>query len=168
MKPTVLLATTDGWFPTARLAIALAKAGCTVQAVCPPRHPLANTRAVRCTHTYHWLMPLMSFADAIAATEPDFIVPGDDLATRPLVESLRREFAQDLAHDKMQHITLDPTFAMVTVIGQNMRCMNGIVGRTFGALSRKKVKTIAIAQGASECTICFVVSQQDIRGSARH
>jgi hypothetical protein len=84
MKPTFLVATTCRWFPTARLAMALANAGCTVAAVCPPRHPLAKTRAVRQIHAYHDLLPLRSFANAIAATNPDFIVLGDDLATRHL------------------------------------------------------------------------------------
>jgi len=39
---------------------------------------------VRRIHAFRGLMPLKSFADAIAATNPDFIVPGDDLATSHL------------------------------------------------------------------------------------
>ena len=84
MKPTVLIATSSRWFPTARLAMALASAGCTVDAVCPARHPLGKMSAVRRTHRYRGLMPLQSFADAVAATKPDFVVPGDDLATSHL------------------------------------------------------------------------------------
>jgi hypothetical protein len=84
MKPTFLVATTCRWFPAARLAIALANAGCAVAAVCPPRHPLAKTSAVRQIHAYHDLFPLRSFANAITATNPDFIIPGDDLATQHL------------------------------------------------------------------------------------
>lgn len=81
MKPTVLIVTTSSWFPTARLAMALARAGCVVDAVCPPRHPLGKIGAVRKTYAYRGLTPLRSFADAIAASQPDLIVPGDDLAT---------------------------------------------------------------------------------------
>jgi hypothetical protein len=81
VKATVLIATTSRWFPTARLAMALAHAGCTVDAVCPGGHPLVRMDAVRQTHPYRGLMPLKSFADAVAATKPDFILPGDDLAT---------------------------------------------------------------------------------------
>jgi biotin carboxylase len=84
VKPTVLIATTSRWFPTARLAMALASAGCRVDAVCPPGHPLVKMSSVHQVHTYRGLMPLQSFADAIAATEPDFIAPGDDLATAHL------------------------------------------------------------------------------------
>jgi hypothetical protein len=84
VKPTVLIATTSRWLPTARLAMALAGAGCTVDAVCPAQHPLRKMSAVRQTHPYWGLMPLKSFADAVAATKPDFVVPGDDLATAHL------------------------------------------------------------------------------------
>jgi hypothetical protein len=84
VKPKVLIATTSRWVPTARMSMALANAGCTVEAVCPPRHPLGKTNVVRQTHTYHGLAPLRSFMSAIVATSPDLVVPGDDLATRHL------------------------------------------------------------------------------------
>jgi hypothetical protein len=81
VKPTVLIATTSRWLPTARLAMALAHAGCIVDAVCPARHPLGKVSDIRQTYAYRGLTPLMSFARAIAETRPDLIVPGDDLAT---------------------------------------------------------------------------------------
>jgi len=91
VKPTVLVATTSHWFPAARLAMALANAGFNVQAVCPPRHSLCKTSAVQKAHVYHGLFPLRSLAQAIAATKPDYIVPGDDLATRHLHHLHERE-----------------------------------------------------------------------------
>ena len=84
MNPTVLIVTTSRWFPTARLAMALAQAGCTVDAVCPSGHPLSRMKAVRTDYAYRGLMPLRSFAAAIAASRPDFLVSGDDLATSQL------------------------------------------------------------------------------------
>jgi formate-dependent phosphoribosylglycinamide formyltransferase (GAR transformylase) len=81
LRPEVLLATTCRWLPTARLAMALTRAGCTVSSVCPSNHPLSNTRAVQQIHTYNGLAPLMSFKAAITAAKPDFIIPCDDLAT---------------------------------------------------------------------------------------
>ena len=94
MKPKVLLATTCRWFPTARLGMALANAGCAVEAVCPSGHPLSRTGAVHQTHAYSGLAPLGSFAAAIAAAEPDIIVPGDDLATWHLQSLYRQEQAR--------------------------------------------------------------------------
>ena len=84
LTPTVLIATTTRWFPTARLVVALANAGFTVDAVCPSNHPLAKTGVVRKDFRYRGLNALPSFADAITAAKPDLIVAGDDLATQHL------------------------------------------------------------------------------------
>lgn len=89
--PTVLLAATDRWYPTARMAMALANAGCVVDAVCPSGHPMSMTRAVRHMREYNGLAPIMSFARAIHATNPDLVIPGDDLATWHLHELYARE-----------------------------------------------------------------------------
>ena len=86
-------------------------------------------------------------------------------SAKPTLEALRYEFAQDLAHEKVEHITLDPNVAIVTVVGQNMRGISGIVGRTFTALGHEDVNIIAIAQGSSECNISFVVGQKDMKAA---
>jgi carbamoyl-phosphate synthase L subunit-like protein len=84
MKPSVLVATTCRWFPTARLAMALAKAGFTVGTVCPSQHPLSKISAIQEMYAYRGLAPLASFAAAIAAMKPDLIIPADDSAARHL------------------------------------------------------------------------------------
>lgn len=97
MRPTVLIATTSRWFPTARLGVALANAGFEVEVVCPSRHPIRATSAVRTTHPYHGLEPLASFAAAITATSPDLIVPCDDLAVLHLHQLYSREERREKA-----------------------------------------------------------------------
>jgi aspartokinase/homoserine dehydrogenase 1 len=91
------------------------------------------------------------------------VVPSS-LAKRT-VEELRREFAQDLAYEQVEHISIDSTVAIITVVGKNIRGISGIVGRTFCALGREKVDTIAIAHGASECNISFVVAKKDMQAA---
>jgi ATP-grasp domain len=86
VKPRLLVATTCCWYPTARLVMALANAGFGVTAVCPFRHPLRWTHAVREAHPYHFIAPLISFRRAIISTKPDFIIPTDDLAVQHLHE----------------------------------------------------------------------------------
>jgi aspartate kinase len=81
------------------------------------------------------------------------------------VEALRHEFAHDLAHEKVEHITPDSTVAIVTVVGQRVRGTSGIVGRTFGALGRENIDVIAIAHGASACNISFVVAKKEMRAA---
>ena len=91
MKPTVLIATTARWFPTTRLAMALAKAGFAVEAVCPRAIPSPGRVQYDRIHTYQALTGLASFANAITVATPDLIIPADDLATRHLHELYRRE-----------------------------------------------------------------------------
>jgi hypothetical protein len=91
VRPKILIAATSRWFPTARLGTALARAGCQVEAICPPRHPLEKVGAVGRRYPYRGLLPLHSLDQAIAQAEPDMIVPGDDLATLHLHQLHARE-----------------------------------------------------------------------------
>lgn len=84
-NPTVLIATTERWYPAARLAIALAEAGCMVHALCPSGHPLEKTTVVQRIYSFNGLTPLRSFANAIAGSQADLLIPGDDLAARHLL-----------------------------------------------------------------------------------
>jgi aspartokinase/homoserine dehydrogenase 1 len=92
-----------------------------------------------------------------------FIVSSADAAKT--VEALRKEFAHDLAHHKVEHITVDPNIAIVAVVGENMRGTPGIAGKTFNALGRENVNLIAIAQGSSESNISFVVEEKAVKSA---
>jgi aspartokinase/homoserine dehydrogenase 1 len=81
------------------------------------------------------------------------------------VEALRREFAKDLAHEEVEHITLNPIVAIITVVGDNMRGTPGIASRTCDALSRENVNVLAIALGSSECNVSLVVAKKDMKAS---
>jgi bifunctional aspartokinase / homoserine dehydrogenase 1 len=90
-----------------------------------------------------------------------FIVSAAD--AQRTVEALRKEFKQDLAHETLEHITVDPNIAIVAVVGENMRGTPGIAGKTFNALGREGVNLIAIAQGSSESNISFVVEEKAMK-----
>jgi aspartate kinase len=81
------------------------------------------------------------------------------------VEELRRELAQELVDQKVEHITFDPNVAIVTVVGEDMRGLSTIVGRTFGALGRENVDIIAMARGSSDGNFSFVVAQRDMKAA---
>jgi hypothetical protein len=91
MNPTILVATTDCWVPTARLVIALAEAGFKVEVVCPANHPVSYTSVPHRIHQYEGTRALSSFSKAIAAANPELVIPGDELAVRHLHALLRRE-----------------------------------------------------------------------------
>ena len=97
MIPKVLIATTARWFPTARLAMAFARAGFVVEAVCPSNHPLRKLSVIGKTYDYDGFWPLRSFAHAVDAAVPDLVVPGDECAVRylhKLYEQAHRRGAQ--------------------------------------------------------------------------
>ncbi|MGH9882964.1 MAG: ACT domain-containing protein, partial [Pyrinomonadaceae bacterium] len=83
------------------------------------------------------------------------------------VDQLRKAFAFDLAHRQVEHISVDPDIAIVAVVGDKMRGMPGIAGRTFSALGRRGINIIAIAQGSSEYNVSFVVDAQIMRDAVQ-
>jgi glutathione synthase/RimK-type ligase-like ATP-grasp enzyme len=64
--------------------MALANAGFAVEAVCPSRHSLLTLSCVEKAFTHYGFSPANSFETAILASEPDLIVPCDDVAVRHL------------------------------------------------------------------------------------
>jgi len=95
--------------------------------------------------------------------ETCLVVPSSH--AKQTVEELRREFAQDLVYEKVENIAVDATVSIVTVVGQKIRGMSGVVGRAFCALARVNVDTIATAHGASECKFSFVINKKDIQAA---
>jgi bifunctional aspartokinase / homoserine dehydrogenase 1 len=92
-----------------------------------------------------------------------FAVPS--ALARCVVEALSREFAQDLAGEEVEHITLNSNVSIITVVGENMRGTPGIVSLTCNALSRENINVLAIALGSSECNISLVVAREDMKTS---
>jgi ATP-grasp domain len=64
--------------------MSLASSGLTVDAVCPSRHSLSKLHSVRRTYTHYGFSPEDSFKTAILSSNPDLVIPCDDLAARHL------------------------------------------------------------------------------------
>jgi len=94
----ILLATTQR-AGAARVAMAFARAGCHVEALCWHRDLLAHTRAVRRLHRYNPVRPLAALSRAIAAAAPDLVVPCDDRAVVHL-QALQARLVAAGAHDR--------------------------------------------------------------------
>jgi len=80
-----------------------------------------------------------------------------DDATRvlQLVQSI---FRIELAQGVLRPAEINNEIAVVAVLGESMKGTCGILGRVFSAVARCDVSVIAVAQGASELSICFAVS----------
>jgi aspartate kinase len=80
---------------------------------------------------------------------------------------LEKAFELELLHDYVAALEVLPHVAIVVAIGENMRGTPGIAGRTFGALGRRGINLIAIAQGSSELSISFAVKSSEVKEAVR-
>jgi hypothetical protein len=76
------LATSTRWFSTARLAIAFAENGCTVEAICRPGHPILKTTVPVRRYPYRDIQSLHSIERALTQSAPDLLVCCDEKALR--------------------------------------------------------------------------------------
>jgi formate-dependent phosphoribosylglycinamide formyltransferase (GAR transformylase) len=78
-KARILLASATDWPFPARLAGAFAELGARVEAVCPRTNPLRHAAAPARLLRFSPWRPLASLTRALAAAEPDFVIPCDDM-----------------------------------------------------------------------------------------
>lgn len=87
------------------------------------------------------------------------VIPQKDC--RKAVDELRSEFEADIARRTIDDIKLQDNMSIVAVVGEGMRGVPGIAGKTFSAVAQANVNIIAIAQGSSELNISLLVEQSD-------
>jgi bifunctional aspartokinase / homoserine dehydrogenase 1 len=67
-------------------------------------------------------------------------------------------FRIELAQGVLLPVQVNNQIAVIAVLGESMKGTCGILGRVFSAVARCEVSVIAVAQGASELSICFAVA----------
>lgn len=103
------------------------------------------------------LMVTQSSADNVLC----FAVHDADL--KRVKAHLERVFELEMLHDHRASIEVMPHIAIVVMIGENMKGTPGLAGRAFGAVGKKGINIIAIAQGSSEISISFAVKSADVK-----
>lgn len=79
-------------------------------------------------------------------------------------KAIEREFKFEFAA-KLALLDVKPSQSIVAVVGDGMKGVPGVAGKIFEALGKNNVNISAIAQGASERNISFVIdSENKIRG----
>lgn len=79
------------------------------------------------------------------------------------VETLREEFAAELASGMFNDIVAERDLATVAVVGEKMKHTTGLAGKLFNTVGRNGINVIACAQGASETNISFVIEKRSLR-----
>ena len=74
-----------------------------------------------------------------------------------VLKLIQNIFRIELSQGVLNPVAVRNDIAVVTVLGESMRGTPGILGRVFSGVARENVSVIAVAQGASELSICFAV-----------
>ncbi len=107
------------------------------------------------------LMVTQSSADNVLC----FAVHDADVSR--IKEQLEKTFELEMLHDDRVSIEVMPHVAIVVAVGENMKGLPGIAGRAFGALGKRGINIIAIAQGSSEISISFAVKASDVKEAVK-
>ena len=98
-----------------------------------------------------------------AASENNTSIGVKDEDADKAVRVLNDEFRLEIEDGRMFPMHAESGLATVAIVGENMRRTPGISGKLFEVLGRSGISIIAIAQGASEMNISFVVKGSDLR-----
>ena len=80
--------------------------------------------------------------------------PEDGARVLKLIKTI---FRIELEQGVLLPVEVNTEVAVVAVLGESMKGTCGILGRVFSAVAKREVSVIAVAQGASELSICFAV-----------
>lgn len=78
-------------------------------------------------------------------------------------EAIRYEFEREITSQQINKIEIESGLSIVAIVGENMKHSTGIAGKLFNTIGKNGINIIAIAQGASELNISWVVKDDDLR-----
>ncbi|MCW3804838.1 bifunctional aspartate kinase/homoserine dehydrogenase I [Plebeiibacterium marinum] len=98
-----------------------------------------------------------------ASSENSISIVIESKAADKAVKLVEKEFKTEIALNQVNNITVESDMAVIAIVGENMKHTTGISGKLFNSMGRNGVNIYAIAQGASELNISFVVKEKDLR-----
>jgi aspartokinase/homoserine dehydrogenase 1 len=98
-----------------------------------------------------------------ASSENSISVAIEESALELAESAIREEFEKEISSGQVNKIEMDNKVAVVAIVGENMKHTTGIAGKLFSTMGKSGVNIIAIAQGASELNISWVVKNEDLR-----
>lgn len=98
-----------------------------------------------------------------ASSENSISVVIDTYAANSAVEMVKLEFAPEIVLNQINNISVETDMAIIAIVGENMKRTTGISGTLFESMGKNGINIFAIAQGASELNISFVVKDKDLK-----
>ncbi len=78
-------------------------------------------------------------------------------------DAISKEFDREIASGRINKVSLENDLCIVAIVGENMKHSAGIAGKLFQTIGKNGINVVAIAQGASEQNISWVVKKSDLR-----
>lgn len=98
-----------------------------------------------------------------ASSENSISFAIDSASSTKAEAAIRLEFEREIQLDQINKITIEDDLAIVAIVGENMKHATGVAGKLFNTIGKNGINIIAIAQGASELNISWVVKVSDLR-----
>ena len=77
--------------------------------------------------------------------------------------ALLNEFEKEISRKHINGVLVDSKMSVVAIVGEGMKHTSGVSGQLFHDVGKNGINVYAIAQGASELNISFVVHEDDLR-----
>ena len=97
-----------------------------------------------------------------ASSEQSFCFTVVDPLAQSVKEAVESELQREILHNDIDSVEVLSDIVIITVVGAGMRGTPGIAGRVFSLLGEHRINVLAIAQGSSECSISFIVAEDDL------
>lgn len=97
-----------------------------------------------------------------ASSEHSICVAIEPHAVPRAEAAVNSEFVLEIGAGHIDRVKSEGGLSVVAVVGENMRHIPGISGRTFSALGKNGINVSAISQGSSERNISLVVRNTDV------
>ena len=98
-----------------------------------------------------------------ASSENSISFAIDSSSSSKAEAAIQQEFDREIQLDQINKITIEENLAVVAIVGENMKHATGVAGKLFNTVGKNGINIIAIAQGASELNISWVVKISDLR-----
>jgi aspartokinase/homoserine dehydrogenase 1 len=98
-----------------------------------------------------------------ASSENSISLVIDSAMADTAVKLVEDEFATEIALNQINKVAVESDMAVIAIVGENMKHTTGISGKLFESMGRNGINIFAIAQGASELNISFVVKEKDLK-----
>ena len=76
--------------------------------------------------------------------------------------AIQQEFDREISSGLINKISSEEDLCIVAIVGENMKHSAGIAGKLFFTIGKNGINVVAIAQGASEQNISWVVKKSDL------